>query len=116
MDSIWNDPCRFLYFAHRGTQNAAREQQRLVEFYAAMADGELEELAADARSLSDVARDTLCAELSNRSLGIALQDAPAAKEDKPPKIVTLRTYTSVQEALNGQAAAIWRDRDFRAPI
>jgi hypothetical protein len=83
-------------------QNSEQERRRLAQLYASMADGELEKLAREAATLSDVARGTLKAELSRRGLCVALQDAPAAKKEeaeKRPKIVTLRRYTSVQEAL-----------------
>jgi len=86
-------------------QNPGRERQRLTELYAGMADGELEKLAADAGSLSDVAREALRAEISKRKLGVALQDAAAkASEERHPKVVTLRTFTNVQEALFAKSA------------
>jgi len=63
-----------------------------------MADGELEKLAGDAGSLSDVACEVLRAEVSKRKLEITLQEAPAEEEERP-KIVILRTFMNVQEAL-----------------
>lgn len=81
-------------------QNPGRERQRLTELYAGMADGELEKLAGDASSLSDVAREVLRAEIAKRKLEITLQDAAAKpREEQHPKVVTLRTFTNVQEAL-----------------
>lgn len=68
--------------------------------YAGMADGELEKLAVDSGSLSDVAREVLQGEIAKRKLEIALQDAAAKpREEQHPKVVTLRTFTNVQEAL-----------------
>jgi len=78
-------------------QNPGRERQRLTELYAGMTDGELEKLAADAGSLSDVAREALQAEMSKRKLETTLHDAPS--EEEHPKVVTLRTFDNVQEAL-----------------
>lgn len=48
--------------------NAEKERRRLAQVYAEMTDGELEKLAADAGSLSDVARQALRTELSRRRL------------------------------------------------
>jgi Putative prokaryotic signal transducing protein len=80
--------------------NPGRERQQLAEVYADMADGELKKLAADAGTLTDMAKEVLKSELSKRKLDIALQDTTAtAKEEALSQLVTLRTYRDVPEAL-----------------
>lgn len=56
------------------------EWQQLAERYRNMGDGELERVAREAWQLTDVARDTLRAEITNRGLAISLQQA-APPED-----------------------------------
>ena len=63
-----------------------------------MSEVELENLANDAWSLTDLAREALKTELSRRQLGITLNDSAPKRED-PTKIVILRRYTSAPEAL-----------------
>lgn len=77
-----------------------QEQQRLAKLYADMADGELEKLAGEAGSLSDVAREVLQLELSRRKLGIALQ-MPGARDGQawPPGPVELRRFRDLPDAL-----------------
>lgn len=65
-----------------------------------MADGELEKIADDGANLSDVARDALAAEISKRKLGVSLSPlAPVEPEPEPSKIVTIRKYLNVPDAL-----------------
>jgi hypothetical protein len=75
-----------------------KERQRLAQAYADMSEVELEKLADVAWSLTEPAREALKTELSHRKLGITLNDS-APKVEDPSKIVILRRYTSVPEAL-----------------
>lgn len=76
------------------------ERQRLVEVYASKSDAELEMLAEDGPSLTDLARDVLRAEILRRKLNIAVLELPRPTEDDAdPKLVTVRRYLNVQEAL-----------------
>ena len=84
------------------TFDPEKERQRLADLYGGMADGELEKLAADAGSLSNVARDALQFELARRHSETALPDLavpepPYAPE--PPGPVTLRRFRDLPEAL-----------------
>jgi len=80
------------------TIDPEKERQRLAGTYAEMSEGELEKLADEAWSLTELAREALKAELSRRGLGITLQDT-APKREEPPKLMIIRRYTSVPEAL-----------------
>jgi len=77
-----------------------KERKRLAEVYADMSDGELEKLAGEVGTLSDVATETLRAEISQRGLTIAPRESVrAADEEKDSKRVTIRQYLNLQEAL-----------------
>jgi hypothetical protein len=80
-----------------------KERQRLAQAYADMSEVELEKLADAAWSLTEPAREALKTELSRRKLGITLNDS-APKKEEPTKIVILRRYTSVPEALVAKGA------------
>jgi DNA-directed RNA polymerase subunit M/transcription elongation factor TFIIS len=58
-----------------------REYARLTEFYRAMRDGELENVAAEAYDLTDIARECLQYEIASRKLKIALNLTPPASEE-----------------------------------
>jgi hypothetical protein len=79
----------------------AKERRRLAEIYASMVDGELEKIADDGANLSDVARDALAAEISKRKLAVSLPPVAAvdAESPEPPKIVTIRKFLNVPDAL-----------------
>jgi len=78
-----------------------KERQRLAALYAGMERGELEAIAAQAGSLTDVARDSLRSELSRRGMPPPLEvsklDSSRLKEPAPP--VMIRRYQSLPEAL-----------------
>jgi hypothetical protein len=82
------------------TVDPEKERRRLRELYGGMADGELEEIAEDAVSLSDAARDALQSELARRHSDIALPDAIAPPDSRePPRPVLLRRYRDLPDAL-----------------
>jgi len=62
--------------ATMGTPDPDRERARLTELYASMVDEELHQVASEAWSLSDISYDALAAEITKRSLPIALNDTP----------------------------------------
>jgi len=74
------------------------ERKRLAEHYASITDEELRQLADDAWSLTDSAKELLKAELSRRGLAIELRDS-SATEESAPGLVILRTYRDLPEAL-----------------
>ena len=81
-----------------------KERQRLAELYSEKTNEELEELAAAADSLTDVAKDALKQEFSRRKLDISLQEPVApAIEVESPRVVTLRHFFTLPEALLAQS-------------
>ena len=78
-----------------------KERRHLAEFYAGQTDGELEQVADDADDLTDVARETLRAELVNRGLSVEpLQRAGEADHSELEfrDLVTVRTFWGLLEA------------------
>lgn len=78
------------------TRDPERERQRLAQRYAAMSEVELSEIAADARSLTDEAKEALRAEIARRGLDIALGEPEP--EPAPGGPVVLRRYLWLHEA------------------
>ena len=66
--------------------------------YAGISEGELEELADNAGSLTEVAKEALKAEILRRRLGIALRDSVEEDLGFSP-FVTVRTFMNVPDAL-----------------
>ena len=82
------------------------ERKRLQEVYASKADGELEQLAEDAGSLTDLAQECLRAEISRRGLPIELRFREDAEH---PKLVMVGRYRDPAAAsLAGSQAAVTR--------
>lgn len=86
-----------------GDDKYERERRRLAEWYASMADGELEKVAADAGSLSDAAREALESEISRRGAAIAspagLSPSEAEEDAEPPRPLILRSFRDLPDAL-----------------
>jgi hypothetical protein len=79
-----------------------KERLRLRRHYGEMADSELQEIAADANSLSEVARETLQFELARRHSEIALPDRTATRpseSEQPYRPVALRKFRDLPDAL-----------------
>jgi hypothetical protein len=77
-----------------------KERWRLSRLYGSMSDGEVEKLAADAGSLSDAAKWALKLDLSRRGLKTKLEEpGPPAEAAKLSKVVNLRQYMTLPEAL-----------------
>lgn len=82
-------------------EQANKERWRLAWHYGEMTEGELEALAAEAGSLTDIARRALQSELDKRGLPAEMQTPAAAviKTPRPRKLVTLRRFRDMPEAL-----------------
>ena len=92
-----------------GQIDEQKERRRLAELYAGLEGEELEEIAADADSLTEMAREALRSEMLRREM----QAPPAAKEDtetsgaaeafgserEPPGPVVIGRYSVLPEAL-----------------
>jgi hypothetical protein len=77
-----------------------KERWRLAWRYGEMTDGELESLAADSASLTEVARLALESELKKRGLSVESQSPPStAALQQTGKLVTVRTFRDMPEAL-----------------
>jgi hypothetical protein len=92
------------------------ERHRLAESYRRQIDGELEKIAGQAYELTDVARETLRAEIARRGLSVALAEhapvrpvAPALPGDPPPQQPAVEPGDSIE----GQDQAMVTIRQFR---
>jgi len=82
------------------TRETEKERWRLAQLYGRMSEGEVERLAADAGSLSDAAKWALKLDLARRGLSTQLaESAPAPEAREHSKIVNLRKYMTLPEAL-----------------
>lgn len=79
------------------------ERNRLAQLYAAMPDGELQQLARETESLTEEARAALALEMSRRKLG---SEAAEAEEANAPSsraelrdLLTIRQFRDLPEAL-----------------
>jgi hypothetical protein len=83
----------------------ADELARLAAIYAQMSDDELQRIARDAASLTDIAQSLLAAELSRRHLEVPPSDGDSVKDRfdeidaDGPVPVTLRRFRDLPEAL-----------------
>ena len=85
-----------------GQIDEQKERRRLAELYASLEEGELEEIAGDADSLTAVAREALRSEMSSRRMeapgaNAGAAKAPAGKDEASP--VVIARYGGVPEAL-----------------
>jgi len=78
------------------------EAIRLSELYSKMSDGELEKIASDSISLTEIARNALASEVERRALQV---EPPAKPEDanhsevELQSLVTIRKFRDLPEAL-----------------
>jgi len=79
-----------------------QERRRLFEFYSGQMDGELEQVAAQAYELTDLAREQLRAELARRGLRAEL--AETAPVPGPGRC--LRPATRLQRRLRQQKSML----------
>ena len=77
-----------------------QEKLRLEELYGGQTDEELENVAAQAHELTEVAREALRAELAKRGLYVGQQDETGPEQDNPEfrDLVTIRTFWNLMEA------------------
>jgi hypothetical protein len=77
-----------------------KEHQRLADLYASMSDEELQQIAADAWSLSGPGHDALQDEVTKRKSSIALNETPPSIEVPEKRdLVLVRRYRDLPEAL-----------------
>jgi|SRR6516164_5572258 hypothetical protein len=77
-----------------------QERQRLAAHYESMTDGELEQVASDAASLTDVARQALTYEIERRHANIAVNATPApVTEAQYRELITVAQFRDLPSAL-----------------
>jgi hypothetical protein len=80
--------------------DSEEKRKQVAQLYASMSESELKTLADEAWSLTETGKELLRAELARRGLQFELaKAAPAAPEVQPNKLVTLRQYRDLPEAL-----------------
>src|SRR5271165_2361919 len=77
-----------------------QERRRLAEVYSQQTDGELEQVAAGAHDLTEVAREALRAELTGRGLyvGQLEEGAPETEDAEFRDLVVIRSFWNLVEA------------------
>jgi hypothetical protein len=81
------------------------ERQRLAQFYAALSDGELQQLSREAESLTDSAKAALLSELARRKMPLEMpgdtRDATPPRGPRPElrDLLTIRQFRDLPEAL-----------------
>jgi hypothetical protein len=80
-------------------RNEQRERRRLADNYAGMSDGELQRLAHNAESLTELAGEALEEEMDRRHLKYPEDSAPERRELELQNLVTIRQFRDLPEAL-----------------
>jgi hypothetical protein len=84
----------------RSYRDAQRERRRLADNYAGMTDGELQRLARNAESLTEVAWDAPEDEMDRRHLECLDDPAPEPRQQmEMQQLVTIRQFRDLPEAL-----------------
>ena len=77
-----------------------KERRRLVAYYGSLEDAELREIAAESAGLTEVAREVLRAEISNRAMVPAPEIfGPDTAATVPPGPIMIRRYRDLPDAL-----------------
>src|ERR1051326_6705032 len=82
-----------------GVTDSDEERQRLTAFYRGLVDEELEKLAQEAASLTEVARAVLADEIARRGLDLPLNTVMDVVETEFRPLVTVRQFRDLPEAL-----------------
>jgi hypothetical protein len=80
------------------------ERRRLAQFYAALSDGELQQLAGETGSLTEEARAALALEMSRRKMpadvpAAAVDSAAPSRRAELRDLLTIRQFRDLPEAL-----------------
>src|SRR6266849_5470486 len=76
-----------------------QERARLAQLYAGMTPEELQKIADDAGSLTNMARQALVEEIDRRGLGIPLTEASGEDVIEKRNLVSIRRFRDLPEAL-----------------
>ena len=97
--ALWQYPCHVSYSDESYLDEQA-EKRRLAANYAAMTDGELQRLARNAESLTELAWDALEDELDRRQLELPEDVASEPRQAlEMRELVTVRQFRDLPEAL-----------------
>ena len=96
----------------RSKFGSPEERNRLAQFYAALTDGELQQLARESTSLTEEARTALASEISRRGVAVDASDLTTDAEDlaaprgRPEMrdLLTIRQFRDLPEALLAKSA------------
>jgi hypothetical protein len=80
-----------------------KKREQVAQVYAGMADGELQKLAEEAWTLTDIGKEALKIELARRGLKIELSKS-SAPDVEVDKLVVLRQFRDLPEALLAKGA------------
>ena len=76
-----------------------QERERLAHVYAGMIPEELEKVASEGASLTDIARETLKTEITRRALAITLTEGPTGENGFEARdLVSIRRFRDLFEA------------------
>jgi hypothetical protein len=85
--------------------DAAQERKRLMDVYAHMTDGELQELAEDTASLTGLASQVLNDEMASRGLSPSQPDLGGSQDEVTlRKMETIRSFPDVMQAWLAQSS------------
>jgi hypothetical protein len=83
----------------------SEKRRQAAQVYAGMTDEELQELAAEARSLTEIGKEALRSELARRRLETQFSEATVpAEKTGTDGLVTLRQFRDIPEALLAKGA------------
>lgn len=95
----------------RSKFGSPEERNRLAQFYAALTDGELQQLAREGTSLTEEARAALAEEMSRRGMPADACDLASGGQDSTPHqraemrdLLTIRQFRDLPEALLAKSA------------
>ena len=96
----------------RSKFGSPEERSRLAQFYAALSDGELQQLAREGASLTEEASAALALEMSKRGMPVDGSDLATGAEDSGARtgrpemrdLLTIRQFRDLPEALLAKSA------------
>jgi Putative prokaryotic signal transducing protein len=102
LSKLCNLRCFAYYFFTVKPRDPEDERRRLADFYAAMTEQELSDIAKDPKSLTEIAIEVLNSEFARRELHVKLEipnPEPAISHPEIPNLVILRHFRDLPEAL-----------------
>ena len=82
--------------------DSEQERRRLTALYSQMAEGELQEIAAEASTLTEVAQRALPDEFQRRGMRAVAEAPKVTREFEFQDLVTIRQFRDLPEAISSQ--------------